>query len=429
MRRTSLGLLLFFAACGGGGSSTVDGSVPLADADPNAPDADPNSPDAMEGTPDATPPPNCSPVQGTPTLAAQKIGGGIDSPVDIKSPRNDSRIFVVSQLGQIRIIKGDNNVLDTPFLDVSDLISNGSERGLLGLAFHPNYATNGRFFIYYTRSDGSVVLAEGTVSSNADVANATTTPLLTITHTQYPNHNGGWIDFGPDKRLYMGIGDGGSGGDPNLHGQDTTDLLAKILRLDVDTPGMAKPAPNNPFINDGNDNKKKVWAYGVRNPWRNSFDRKTGDLYIGDVGQDFVEEIDVQPSNSTGGLNYGWSIMEGTTCFNRNNVKFPLPDCDKAGKVLPIYEYPHNGAGASVTGGYVYRGCKMPALEGTYFFADEAFKAFFSLKWDGANAQTGFKKYDQLAQYRVTTFGQDIDGEILFADYGTDSIFRLVPAP
>jgi glucose/arabinose dehydrogenase len=409
--------------CGKDSNGSADASAPLADADPNAPDADPNAPDAASGTADAAVP-SCNPVQGTPVLAAQKIGANIDAPVDIKSPPGDSRIFVVSQLGQIRIIKGDNNVLDTPFLDVSDLISNGSERGLLGLAFHPSYAQNGRFFIYYTRTDGSVVLAEGTVSSNADVANATTTPLLTVTHTQFPNHNGGWIDFGPDKRLYMGIGDGGSGGDPNDHGQDTTILLAKILRLDVDTPGMAKPAPNNPFIGDANENKKKIWAYGVRNPWRNSFDKKTGDLYIGDVGQDEWEEIDVQPAGTTAAINYGWDDMEGTHCFE------PANGCLTANRKLPIYEYPHeSAAGSSITGGYVYRGCKMPGIAGTYFFSDEAFKAFFSLKWDGANGNTDFKEYNQFAQFRVTTFGQDVDGEILFSDYGGDSIYRLVPAP
>jgi glucose/arabinose dehydrogenase len=417
---------LALGACGGS-SSSADASAPLADADPNAPDADPNAPDATPGTADAAVP-SCNPVQGTPVLAAQKIGANIDSPVDIKSPPGDPRIFVVSQLGQIRIIKGDNNVLDTPFLDAGDLISTGGERGLLGLAFHPSYAQNGRFFIYYTRGDGSIVLAEGTVSSDPDVANPTTTPLLTVAHPQFANHNGGWIDFGPDKRLYMGLGDGGSGGDPNGHGQDTTVLLAKILRLDVDTPGMAKPAPNNPFIGDANENKKKIWAYGVRNPWRNSFDRKTGDLYIGEVGQNLWEEIDVQPAGTTTAINYGWNDMEGTHCFK------PSSGCATANRKLPIYEYAHPNVNGqvigSITGGYVYRGCKMPALDGTYFFADEAFQAFFSLKWDGANGHTGdVVEYDQLAQYRVTTFGQDINGEVLFADYGSDSIYRLIPTP
>jgi glucose/arabinose dehydrogenase len=418
---------LVVLGCGGGGSKVVDGGATVADADPNAPDADPNAPDAAENTPDAAP--SCDPVQGTPTLDVEAVGTGFDSPVDIKSPPGDSRIFVVSQLGQIRIIKGDNNVLDTPFLDAGDLLSSpSSERGLLGLAFHPSYAQNGRFFIYYTRGDGSIVLAEGTVSSNPDVANATTNPLLTVTHPR-TNHNGGWIDFGPDKRLYMGLGDGGAGGDPDHNGQNKTALLGKILRLDVDTPGMAKPAPGNPFIADPNDNAKKVWAFGVRNPWRNSFDSKTGDLYIADVGQDEVEEIDVHPAAAPNGANYGWSCREGDQAFNGTQC------ADMANMIDPIHTYRHDAFGngsASVTGGYVYRGCKMPALDGTYFFSDEVHNKLFSVKWDGAHGTTADAiDYTQFGAYRITTFGQDINGEILFADYGDagGTIYRLIPKP
>ncbi len=418
MNKQYLGLFLSLAVmgCGKDNSGTpADARAPLIDADPNAPDADLTIPDAA--------PPNCTPVQGVPTLAADQIGSGLSQPVDIKSPPGDSRIFVVLQGGEIRIVKGDDNVLGTPFLDVGNLISTGSERGLLGLAFHPKYAQNGRFFIYYTATNGAVTLAEGTVSSNPDVANQTTTPLFSFVHDR-TNHNGGWIDFGPDGRLYMGTGDGGGGGDPDRNGQEKTVLLGKLLRLDVETPGMAKPAPGNPFIGDASDNAKKVWAYGLRNPWRNSFDRQTGDLYIADVGQDKFEEIDVQPKNTAAGVNYGWSVMEGKHCFR------PATGCDQTGLKLPIFEYPHGSpSGTSITGGYVYRGCKMPGIAGTYFYADEAFKAFFSLKWDGANGQTEQKEYSQFSNFRVTTFGQDIEGEILFVDYDGDKLYRLVPAP
>jgi glucose/arabinose dehydrogenase len=396
----------------------------VIDADPNAPDADLTAPDGST--------PSCDPVQGTPTLAADEIGAGLTDPVDLKSPPGDSRIFVVLKGGEIKIIKGDDNVLDTPFLDVTNLLPNqiANEQGLLGLAFHPQYAQNGRFFIFYTDANEDEVVAEGTrSSSNPDQANPTVKPLLTVPDFA-SNHNGGWIDFGPDGFLYVGIGDGGNADDPQGNGQKLTVLLAKILRLDVNTAGTAKPAAGNPFINDANENKKKIWAYGVRNPWRDSFDRKTGDLYIADVGQDSFEELNVQPADSTGGVNYGWNTMEAKHCFD------PPTGCDQSGLTLPVHEYPQKtppgggGTAASITGGYVYRGCKMPGLDGTYFFADQAFKEFYSLKWDGGSGITDLKSYPQFFQYRVTTFGQDVNGEILFVDYGGDGkVYRIIPQP
>jgi hypothetical protein len=396
-----------------------------------APDASTSQPDAPPGQPDGgtTPDANsaCNPVQGTPDLDVEQLADNLGSPVDIKSPPGDARIFIVEQTGKIKVLKN-GAVNATPFLDMTGKISCCGERGLLGLAFHPQFATNHRFFIYYTAPGGNVTIAEGAADpANDDVSDGTTpVPEITITHTQFSNHNGGWLSFGPDGYLYAGVGDGGSGGDPNGNGQNLNADLAKIHRFDVDTmPGTLEPAPGNPFIGMANA-KATIWLYGVRNPWRDSFDRQTGDLYLADVGQDAFEEVDVIPHGSAGGLNMGWNVMEGDACYS------PSTGCDMSGKQLPIYTYSHASqpdGHASITGGYVYRGCKMPGYQGTYFLADEVHDFVRSVRWDGAGGVTDEKEWPQFAIYRVTSFGEDADGELLFVDYDGGRLYRVIPKP
>ncbi|HMV31317.1 MAG TPA: PQQ-dependent sugar dehydrogenase, partial [Gemmatimonadales bacterium] len=293
-------------------------------------------------------------VVGTaPTLGLDTIASGFDSPIFLTAPPGDTtRLFVVEQSGAIRIIKN-GVVLGTPFLNLHDSLSTGGEQGLLGLAFDPNYATTGRFFVSYTRQNGDSRLARYNVSADPDVASEASGVTILGVPQPYSNHNGGGIAFGPDNYLYFGLGDGGSGGDPDGHGQRRDELLGSMLRLDVSGATYTIPG-TNPYASS-TAFRQELWNYGLRNPWRWSFDRLTGDLYIGDVGQGDYEEVDVQPSGSSGGENYGWNTMEGTHCY---------PDaspCNQAGLALPVLDYGH-GQGCSVTGGYVYRGQDIPSL-------------------------------------------------------------------
>jgi glucose/arabinose dehydrogenase len=278
---------------------------------------------------------------------------------------------------------------------------------LLGLAFHPQYAQNGRFFVNYTDVNGDTVIARYQVSSDPNVADANSEVKLVGVDQPYANHNGGVLTFGPDGYLYAGLGDGGSQGDPNGNGQNTGVLLGKILRLDVDSAEPYALPPDNPFGNE-------VWAYGLRNPWRLSFDRSTGDLYIGDVGQSQWEEIDYLPSGSAGGTNFGWNLREGAHDYNGS----ASPDLTE-----PIAEYSHQEGGCSVTGGYVYRG-SMPEWNGIYLYGDYC----TGLIWGLMRDNDGWQK-QQLFQIaaRITSFGQDTAGEIyLVSDSGM--IYRLAPS-
>jgi len=300
-------------------------------------------------------------------IALTRVAGGLAWPVWVAAPPGDARrLFIVQQGGLIRILK-DGALLAAPFLDVSALVTpelgQGSEQGLLGLAFDPQYAVNGRFFIDYTDVAGNTLIARYVVSAadpdRADPASAVT--LLAIDQP-FANHNGGTVAFGPrDGYLYVGMGDGGSAGDPGNRAQDGGTLLGKLLRLDVSGAAYAIP-PDNPFAAPGGA-RDEIWAVGLRNPYRFSFDPLNGDLYIGDVGQDAWEEVDWQPGDAPGGRNYGWRRMEGTHCYD------PVNDCNDGSLILPVYEYSHDG-GCSVTGGAVYRGAAIPAVQGTYFFAD-----------------------------------------------------------
>lgn len=310
-----------------------------------------------DGTPGSSvspPPPVASDYEAVPFLT------GLTSPVDFQAiPGDTSRVFIVEQPGRIRIAK--SGVLQArPFLDVSALVSRDGEQGLLGLAFHPQYATNGRFFIHYTDVAGNTRLARCQVSSDPDSADPTQTPILSVTQP-FVNHNGGQIAFGPDGYLYMALGDGGSGGDPFGNGQSLSTLLGKILRLDVSGAATYAIPATNPFVGQAGA-RGEIWSYGLRNPWRFAFDSETGAMWIGDVGQDQWEEIDVEPA-ATGGRNYGWNRMEANHCYP------PGSACDTTGLTRPIVEYDH-GSGCSVTGGKVYRGTAMPELAGTYFYGD-----------------------------------------------------------
>lgn len=313
-------------------------------------------------------------------IAVTRVAGGLAWPVWVAAPPGDAqRLFIVQQGGLVRILK-DGALLPAPFLDLGALVTpgldQGSEQGLLGLAFDPQYAANGRFYVDYTDAAGRTVIARYTVAAGdpdrADPASAT--PLLTIDQP-FANHNGGTVAFSPrDGYLYVGMGDGGSAGDPGNRAQDTGTLLGKLLRLDVSGAGYAIP-PDNPFAAPGGA-RDEIWASGLRNPYRFSFDPLGGDLYIGDVGQDDWEEIDWQAGNAPGGRNYGWRRMEGTHCYD------PLSGCNDGSLVLPVYEYSH-AAGCSVTGGAVYRGAALPALQGTYFFSDYCTARLRSFKMAG----------------------------------------------
>jgi glucose/arabinose dehydrogenase len=352
-----------------------------------------------------------------PQLTLRQIATGLTSPVSI-AHTNDSRLFIVEQTGLIVIFDG-TRVLDTPFLDIHSLVSCCGERGLLGLAFHPDYAANGRFYVYYTRTGGDIVLARYTVSAfdpnRADPASGA--PLLVIPHQQFDNHNGGQLQFGPDGYLYIGVGDGGSGGDPSGNGQNTNVLLAKLLRIDVNGGQPYVIPPSNPFAGRS-DARREIWAYGLRNPWRFSFDRQTGDLWIADVGQDKWEEIDLQPATSAGGENYGWSCVEATHSFNP-------AQCRSAGMTLPILEYGHDGGACSVTGGYRYRGSLYPRFHGMFLYADYCTGAISAATQKGDGSWASQKLFD--AHFNISTFGEDAVGEIYVADY-MGTIYQITDA-
>ncbi|MDA1259927.1 MAG: PQQ-dependent sugar dehydrogenase, partial [Planctomycetota bacterium] len=311
-------------------------------------------------------------ILAAPLSAQQSIGtefvvGGLSKPnLVTHAPGDDaSRLFIVTQPGQIRLYSG-GALLPTPFIDLSAQLVYGGEQGLLGLAFHPHYETNGFFFVNYTEaSSGDTVIERFQVDpNNADVAMAGSGLVILQIDQPYTNHNGGWIDFGPDGYLYVAMGDGGSGGDPGNRAQSGSSLLGKMLRLDVDKPAGGLNygiPPSNPFVGDPNF-LDEIWSYGLRNPWRCDFDSLTGDLWIADVGQSAWEEIDFEPAGS-GGRNYGWRIMEGGHCFN------PSSGCNTAGLELPIHEYDRSGGRCSVIGGFLYRGREMANMHGRYFFS------------------------------------------------------------
>ncbi len=359
-------------------------------------------------------------------VAAQQVAlvpfaNGLSSPVDIKHA-GDSRLFVVEQGGYIRIVQSNGTVLGTPFLDINTQVSTGGEQGLLGLAFHPNYASNGFFYVNYTDTSGDTHVARFQVSGNPDIANAASELTILTVAQPFSNHNGGDLAFGPDGYLYIAMGDGGAANDPGDRSQNPAEMLGKMLRIDVDSGSPYAIPPSNPFV--GPDGiLDEIWAIGLRNPWRFSFDRSTGDLFIGDVGQGSFEEVDFQPASSTGGENYGWRCYEGNSAFN-------LTGCGPIGDyTFPIHDYSH-ADGCSISGGFIYRGAQFPALDGHYFFADYCSGHLWSLSPDGIG---GWDLNDFGTQgINFSAFGEDSAGELYAADISGGDIYRIqasTPAP
>lgn len=377
-------------------------------------------------------------VAAAPQLATTLVTTGLSNPVFVTAPPGDStRLFIVEQhTGAIRIFEA-GALRPAPFLVVPNL-SAGNEEGLLGLAFHPHYAQNGFFYVHCTRADGNVEIRRYHVTSNPDSADAASgAVILAVSHPQ-SNHNGGWIAFGPDGYLYDALGDGGNGGDTGPghdpvtgNAQSDTTRLGKLLRLDVDgafpyaipagNPWAASPSPKNEF-----------WAKGLRNAWRNGFDRATGDLYIGDVGQNLWEEIDYQPAGA-GGRNYGWRKFEGFALYN-----CPGP-CDSSGLTRPVYSYAHSGSpgGCAVVGGYVYRGAAIPAVQGTYFFSDYCSNRVLTFHMAGGVLTEFTDRTAEMAPAvgslsGITSFGEDGRGEMYVVTQGSGgpdgAVYKIVPA-
>ena len=368
------------------------------------------------------------------TIDLQFVANGLSSPVYVTHAGDGSgRLFVVEQDGQVRIIK-DEVLLSTPFLNISNLVSCCSEQGLLSMAFDPSYATNGVFYVYYTDNSGNVVVARYIVANPAsDVASVVSaTPILNVDHPQ-SNHNGGQLQFGPnDGYLYVGLGDGGGGGDqgfghyePGGNGQYPGTLLGKILRINVrGVPTYTIPA-TNPYTQTAGY-LPEIWALGLRNPWRFSFDRLTGNLFIGDVGQDCYEEIDYQPATSQGGENYGWRRMEGFHAFDpANMLNCSQPTSTPSDVTLPIAEIPHP-TGEAIVGGYVYRGSTYPAIQGVYFYADEVTGLFWTLeRINSAWVSTEIPK----PGLSISSFGEDESGELYAANYNDGTIYKIISGP
>ncbi len=350
------------------------------------------------------------------------VASGLNSPIGMVNAGDGSgRLFVNERGGLIRVVEASGRLLAAPFVDLSDRIEAGGEQGLLGVAFHPDFATNRRLFVHYSRSgDGATVVSELTALADRSSADPASERILLVVAQPYANHNGGQIAFGPDGDLYIGLGDGGSGGDPQGNGQNRQVLLGKVLRIDVDAAHAAGKQygipPSNPYASGGispGAGLPEIWAYGLRNPWRFSFDRMNGDLYIGDVGQGNWEEIDRQPAGSHGGENYGWNAREGNHCYSSA--------CDGVASIGPIAEYGHN-RGCSVTGGYVYRGTVQPQLAGIYLFGDYCAGTIFSVP---AGRGTHLPKLVAETGRQISSFGEGENGEIYLVDLG-GGLYRVL---
>lgn len=347
------------------------------------------------------------------SIALQPLEDRFRNPVYLTAPAGDPRLFIVEQAGRIIVVKN-GKALPRPFLDISARVKSGGERGLLSMAFHPDYRSNGRFFVNFTDRDGSTRIEGFTVSSDADVADGSSSKLVLGIEQPYSNHNGGHILFGPDGMLYIGMGDGGSGGDPQSNGQNPRAVLGKMLRLDVSRAEPYSIPVGNPFA-DGSGGKPEIWAIGLRNPWRFAFDRVAGMLYIADVGQNRIEEVHVEPI-SRAGLNYGWNRMEGADCYGRTG-------CSTDGLRIPQLTYSHAGGACSITGGFVYRGRRVPAIAGHYFYSDYCAGWLRSFRFEGGRAVDRREwKMDNIGH--VVSFGEDGSGELyIVAENG--SVFRL----
>jgi glucose/arabinose dehydrogenase len=357
-----------------------------------------------------------------PRIALRYVASGLHAPVFATGAGDGSgRIFIVEQAGTIKILKAAGGIIATPFLDLHTLVSCCGERGLLGLAFSPQYKTNGKLYVDYTDRNGNTVVAEYRRASwDTNRVNVTTRRVLLQVVQPYANHNGGMLAFGSDGYLYIGLGDGGSGGDPGNRAQNKTVLLGKILRIDVNGTAGTQPyriPSTNPFVNTfGAD---QIWSYGLRNPWRFSFDRWNGDLWIGDVGQSSWEEIDhVRKASGNGrGANFGWRVLEGFHCYN------PSTGCSTAGKTPPLLEYSHT-LGCAVIGGYVYRGPTFAALAGWYLFGDECSGRIWAVSTGATSPTTPQQLLD--TTYTISSFGQDDRGELYVLDLVGGRMYKVV---
>lgn len=363
---------------------------------------------------DADPPPTGN--GGDLTLAVRPVASGLANPLFLTTPPGDLRLFVVEQPGRIRVIES-GALRPTPFLDIAARVLSGGERGLLGLAFHPRYAENGRFYVYYTDRDGDTRVERYTVSpSDPNVADAASAALVLAQEQPAPNHNGGQLTFGPDGYLYVALGDGGGVGDPNGNAQSLGTLLGKLLRIDVDGAAPYAIPSDNPFAGQAG-RRGEIWAYGLRNPWRFAFDLPAQRLYIADVGQGAREEIDAV-ALAAAGVNYGWNRTEGTACY-------AAATCDRTGLQPPVHEYGHD-EGCSITGGYVYRGTD-PALAGIvghYFYSDFCSGWLRSIRLDASGALAEEREWDVGPLGQVLSFGVDAAGA-LYVLSGNGTVYRL----
>jgi len=329
----------------------------------------------------------------------------------------DARLFIVEKGGTIQVL-ADGQLNNLPFLDIRDRIgSSGYEQGLLSVAFHPNFALNGYFYVNYTDFSGATIIARyQREPTNPNQADPESEQILMRIPQPYVNHNGGQLQFGPDDYLYIAMGDGGSAGDPEQRGQDPTIYLGKLLRIDVDGDDPYSLPADNPYVGMSSV-RNEIWARGLRNPWRFSFDRQTGDLLLADVGQSLWEEINLQPAASKGGENYGWDIMEGNHCFSESN-------CDSSDLTLPIGEYPHEAGHCSVTGGYVYRGSATPDMNGNYVFGDYCSGFIWRLfpSVDGTWSQAQIADTDLF----ISSFGEDVSGELYVLDLLGGAVYTMV---
>jgi hypothetical protein len=358
------------------------------------------------------------PPDGTEPVALQLVASGLVFPLHLTAPDGDTRLFIVEKGGTIRIVK-DGSLLPSPFLDISGQVSTGREQGLLGLAFHPQYATNGRFIVHYTDLAGDTRVSGFRVSPDPDAADAASEVSILAEDQPFSNHNGGQVLFGPDGYLYIMLGDGGSADDPGGRGQSLADLLGSILRVEpLEGGGYAVP-PDNPFASTAGA-RPEIWSYGLRNPWRVAFDPATGDLYIADVGQTRWEEVDVSPSadGAGRGLNFGWSVMEGPECFRDSS-------CDQDAFELPVLSYDHDD-GCSITGGFVYRGAAIPALQGHYFYSDYCRGWVRSFRFEDGSAADQFQWPALAPGGGVPSFGLDATGE-LYVMSTDGAVFKIVP--
>jgi glucose/arabinose dehydrogenase len=379
-----------------GGSATPTTPSPSVEPSPSQTESSPADPAAVE-------------------LRLEPFASDLRSPLFLTHAGDGSgRVYVVEQEGRVIVLDAEGGGRET-YLDIAERIDSGGERGLLGLAFHPDFASNGRLFVDYTDLSGDTVVSE--FGGDAERADPSSERVVLTIDQPFANHNGGDIAFGPDGYLYIAMGDGGSGGDPLGNGQSLGTLLGKMLRIDVDGSEPHDVPAENPFVGDGQA-LPEIWAYGLRNPWRFSFDRATGDMFIGDVGQGSWEEIDFEPAGE-GGRNYGWNVMEGPECFREAN-------CDQEGLILPVTAYGRD-EGSTVTGGYVYRGAAQPALAGLYLFADFGSGRIWGFA--AADASAGSVEATELLEtdLSIASFGEDEAGELYVVDLG-GAVHRVMGA-